>query len=129
MQSKLVEQIAVLRRLVPEPYRLALVMYPSGVPKKKKRKRQYSLMHNSGRGETQQHLLDQFHEFVHTPTLVQAQYLKRIFGAAQAKGSEVVVVTSQLPGLGKTEEIRLKAFQNHKTYVFITQFNCLLILG
>ena len=123
MQSKLVEQIAVLRKLVSEPYRLALVMYPSCVPKKKnKRKKQYSLMHHSGRGETQQHLLDQFHEFVHTPTLVQAQYLKRIFGAAQAKGSEVVVVTSQLPGLGKTEEIRLKAFQTHKTYVFITQF-------
>ena len=120
MQSKLVEQIAVLRKLVSEPYRLALVMYPSCVPKKEQEE-ETALMHNSGRGETQQHLLDQFHEFVHAPTLVQAQYLKRIFGAAQAKGSEVVVVTSQLPGLGKTEEIRLKAFQTHKTYVYVTQ--------
>jgi hypothetical protein len=74
---------------------------------------------NSCKGETQQHLLEQFHDLVRSPTLVPHQYLKRIFGALQPQGSEVVVLTSHLPGLGKTEEIQRKAFSLRKMCVYI----------
>ncbi len=53
-------------------------------------------------------------EYVHTPTLVPQSYLKRVFSQSNEGG--VVIVTSTLPGQGKTEEIQRMAYEQDKMY-------------
>lgn len=57
-------------------------------------------------------------EFVHTPSLVSPNYLQQIFADITTQ-NEVIVVTSSLPGLGKSEAIQRIAFQKRLLYVNI----------
>lgn len=99
-----------MHEFISTPYYLALIVYPQAQNSKR-----YILTLSSSRGNTQQHILDQFSDFVRTPIPISTDSLRELF--KHVCQEEVYVLTSELAGLGKTETIRRMAFSQRKQYV------------
>lgn len=109
VQTQLVRAITTLKNTNTRPFRLALILYlfllffyyfyfPF-------------LFDENSCGDAQQHLLSEFGAYIRTPNLISDDDMKSML---LRNTDKIYVVTSDLPGAGKSEEIKRLAFENRR---------------